>query len=428
VRRYDGQGDDRADAVRVSPDGSKVFVTGQSVESGTNYDYATVAYDATSGARLWVSRYDGPGNSVDAATALGVSPDGSKVFVTGYSPGSGSGQDYATVAYDATSGAQLWLTRYNGPANSDDDASGLGVSPDGSKLFVTGGSAGSGSGFDYATVAYDAASGAPLWVSRYDGPAKNFDSAAALETSPDGSKVFVTGQSTGSGGGYDYATVAYDATSGARLWVSRYNGPGNSVDAASALAVSSDGSKLFVIGSSGLGYTDYATVAYDAASGSRLWVRRYNGSAGADDYPTGLGVSPDGSKLFVTGSSWGFNTYADYLTVAYDAASGARLWLTRYDGPGNSTEGASALDVSPDGSKLFVTGSSARRNGYPDYLTISYDTRSGSQLWLRRYNDASHFIDYGDSLGVSPDGSKLFVTGFSWGDYYDYATVAYSAG
>jgi hypothetical protein len=72
------------------------------------------------GDQLWVKRYNGPANGLDLARALGVSPDGSKVFVTGQSLGSGSGSDYATVAYDAASGAKLWSRRYNGPANADD--------------------------------------------------------------------------------------------------------------------------------------------------------------------------------------------------------------------------------------------------------------------------------------------------------------------
>jgi hypothetical protein len=139
----------------VSPDGTEVFVTGYSTGSTSQYDYATVAYDASTGAELWLNRYNGPGNSYDQATALGVSPDGTDVFVTGHSMGSTSQYDYATVAYDASTGARRWLKRYNGPGNSYDQPYSLGVSPDATEVFVTGYSVGSTSG-DYATVAYSA--------------------------------------------------------------------------------------------------------------------------------------------------------------------------------------------------------------------------------------------------------------------------------
>src|SRR5207249_4915568 len=113
-----------------------VFVTGF-IPGSTHYpDYATVAYDASTGARLWVKRYNGPGNAYDLARALGVSPDGTTVFVTGSSLRSASTYDYATVAYDASTGARLWVKRYNGPANGSDGAYALGVSPDGSTVFV----------------------------------------------------------------------------------------------------------------------------------------------------------------------------------------------------------------------------------------------------------------------------------------------------
>ena len=89
----------------VSPDSSKVFVTGGSVGSTGTNDYATVAYDASTGAKLWVKRYDGKGKVVnDTAHALGVSPDGSKLFVTGESAESTGSYDYATIALDANSG------------------------------------------------------------------------------------------------------------------------------------------------------------------------------------------------------------------------------------------------------------------------------------------------------------------------------------
>jgi Tol biopolymer transport system component len=431
LSRYDGPGNgtDAAYALGVSPDGSKLFITGASDGATGDDDYATVAYDAATGTKLWVSRYDGPGNGSDAASALGVSPDGSKLFVTGASDGATGTLDYATVAYDAVTGAKLWVSRYHGPSNYYDVARALGVSPDGSKLFVTGESGGSTGDHDYATVAYDAATGAQLWTSRYDGPMNSLDAAYALGVGPDGSKLFVTGYSAGSGS-YQYATVAYDAAAGTKLWVSRYAGPGCCFDAAYALGVGPDGSKVFVTGQSysSTGSTDYATVAYDAATGAKLWAKRYDGPGNNWDFARALGVGPDGSKVFVTGQSDSSTGSTDYATVAYNAATGARLWTSRYAGPGNGSDKAYALGVSPDGSKLFVTGQSDGSTG-DDYATVAYDTAAGAKLWTSRYDGPGNGGDAANALGVSPDGSKLFVTGQSDGSTGnpDYATIAYPA-
>jgi hypothetical protein len=52
------------------------------------------------GGRLWVTRYDGP-VGLDEADAMAVSPDGSRAFVTGGSRGSkGHNRYYATLAYE----------------------------------------------------------------------------------------------------------------------------------------------------------------------------------------------------------------------------------------------------------------------------------------------------------------------------------------
>jgi glucose dehydrogenase len=229
-----------------------------------------LAYDASTGGQLWVARYNGPDNGDDnilSNYALGVSPDGSKVFVTGYTTTISSAADYATVAYDASTGTQLWATLFDGPAHSNDLAYALGVSPDGSKVFVTGSSTQDPNGDNYAAVAYDVLTGGQLWARFYNGPGNSDDSALALGVSPDGSKVFVTGYSRRSTSNRDYATVAYDVPTGEELWVARYiPGPANNNDRAYALGVSPDGSKVFVTGysygSTGNTGRDYATVAY----------------------------------------------------------------------------------------------------------------------------------------------------------------------
>ena len=77
--------------------------------AATSFDFATVAYDPATGAELWVKRYNGPNDLDDAAYAVTVSPDGSRVFVTGYSSGPYPSpfMNYATVAYDGATGQAL---------------------------------------------------------------------------------------------------------------------------------------------------------------------------------------------------------------------------------------------------------------------------------------------------------------------------------
>jgi TolB-like protein len=431
AERYDGPVHrlDDATAAGVHPDGSTVFVTGRSRGTRSGEDYATVAYDAASGAELWAVRYDGPANGGDRAAALEVSADGSAVFVTG-SSSSTDGNVYATVAYDASTGEELWVRRFSRPGSSD--ARALGVSADGSAVFVTGGSSGATGLDDYATVAYDAATGHRLWATRYDGPGHDLDVPHALRASPDGSAVFVTGLSAGSTSGYDYATVAYDAATGEESWVKRYSGPGDRLDSANALGVSGDGSTVFVTGQSHGSATSvgYATVAYAAATGDRLWTARHQGPTSGivfGDAARALAVSPDGSAVFVTGGSAGATSGPDYVTVAYDATTGDRLWAKRYDGPRSATDRATALGVSPDASKVFVTGYSRGSGTGYDYATLGFDAATGTRLWVDRYDGPANGPDSASALVVDPVGAGVIVTGASSGPTSpDYATVAYA--
>jgi hypothetical protein len=133
-------------------DGSgNVYVTGRSTGSGTGLDYATLKYDP-SGNQLWVQRYNGPGNDYDFANAIAVDGCGN-VYVTGCSYGdSVTSADYATLKYDPA-GNQLWEERYNGPGNGDDGSYAIAVAGC-DNVYVTGYSAGSGTSSDYATIEY----------------------------------------------------------------------------------------------------------------------------------------------------------------------------------------------------------------------------------------------------------------------------------
>ena len=380
------------------------------------------------GAPIWTKRYNGTGSGDDVASAVAVSPNGAMLFVTGHSAGSTSGDDYATLAYDASSGAKLWARAYNGPGNSYDSASSVAVSPNGAMAFVTGDSVGTTSGDDYATIAYDSSTGAKLWTKRYNGPGNSYDYASSLAVSSDGATVFVTGTSFGSSSNADYATIAYDAFTGAKLWTNRYNGPANNADTAKALAVKPDGTTVFVTGTSLASSfdADYATIAYDSSTGAKLWTRRYVGMGTGYDGADAVAVSPDGTIVVVTGGSPDPNVDGrpDYATVAYGASTGAHLWTRRYDGLGTGGDHALSVVVSPDGATAFVTGQSVY-----DYATIAYDSSTGADVWTRRYSGPASGEDGAFSVAVSPDGTTVFVTGFSTGytTGFDYATIAYDS-
>ena len=416
VRRYNnlGNGEDVAYALAVDG-GGNVYVTGFSEGNGTFRDYATIKY-APNGDTLWVRRYNGPGNSTDAALALAVDNAGN-VYVTGESRVNETSTDYATIKY-APNGDTLWVRRYNGPGNNIDAALALAVDGSGN-VYVTGQSDGSGTSRDYATIKYTP-NGDTLWVRRYNGFG-NFDDVATALTLDASGNVYVTGYSWGSGTSTDYATIKY-APNGDTLWVRRYNGSGNNQDFANALAV--DGSEnVYVTGFSEESGTfrDYATIKY-APNGDTLWVRHYNGPGNSQDAANALAVDGSGN-VYVTGYSPGSGTSYDYATIKY-APNGDTLWVRRYNGPENGDDDAFALAVDGSGG-VYVTGVSSGGLTDYDYATIKYSP-NGDTLWVRRYNGPGN--DYDDANALAVDGSgKVYVTGESGGSgtSTDYATIKY---
>jgi len=427
VATFDGiaGGSDFARDIGVSPDGSTVFVTGSIRDSDGGDDFATMAYDPAAGSQKWLAYYTGLTGFGGTANALAVSPDGSRVYVTGWSPGIG-GLDYATIAYDAVTGVELWAARFSRSPDSDDEPWSLAVSPDGSRVFVTGFSTGPTSQRDWATVAYDAITGTPVWVKRHNGPAKQDDNASDLAVSPDGTTLFVVGTEWGTASFADAAIVAYSTSDGTARWARRYDGPAHKDDYAISVAVAPDGTEVYLTGGSSAvsGASDYVTMAFGASDGTKRWLRRYNGPARSEDNATDLQVTPDGGMVVVTGWSMAQQGQPQYTTIAYDSSSGATVWVTRSDQDAYATDVA----VSADGTQAFVTGEAGSAPGF-DYSTVAYSVATGDRLWGSRYDGTGHNDDEAIRLSPSPTGDAVYVTGSSLSPTgsFDWATVAYAA-
>ncbi len=238
-----------ADAVAVDTNGN-VFVAGTSYYNGeTGGRYTTLAYSGA-GVPLWTNFYVGPGNVDDELSSMAVDSHGN-VIVTGSSYGASRNFDFATIKYSG-SGVGLWTNRYDGPPDPSPDGGG-GTGPDSAvavavdandNVVVTGNSVinQGGHGNDYLTVKYSSA-GLPLWTNRYNGTGNGEDWPSSVAVDGSGN-VYVTGQSAGAGSGYDYLTIAYSGA-GTPLWTNRFNGPANGDDAPAGrrgLAVAADGS------------------------------------------------------------------------------------------------------------------------------------------------------------------------------------------
>ena len=433
---------DFAQTIAVAPDGTRVFVGGSvQLVAGEPTQYQTAAYKAD-GTFLWSKVYLDGGLASSTVRAITVSPGGKRVFVTGESyPKDGFLQDIATIAYRASDGTRLWTRRYDGPAQSNDVAYSIGISPDGSSVFVAGVRTSASTGYDYVTIAYDAGTGERRWLRAYDGSGEDaWDVGYSLDVSPDGSSVVVTGLSSHADGiagddelTYDVATVSYDALTGARNWAARFNGLGDDRDYGQDVVISPDSTKVYVVGQSGrdnaANYADYVTLAYDAETGSPLWSELYDGPAHSQDAGNSIDVTPDGSSVVVTGSSIGDGGVYDFATVAYDTVAGDRTWARRYAGSGSGDDSASGVEVSPDGSAVYVVGTSVEGNA-TDATTISYDTFSGSKLWLRHWDSRCNYRDFASDLAVGPGGGRVFIAGTrtcAEGEPAAWATIAYAA-
>jgi len=315
--RYNGPAgfEDCPSAIAVDGSGN-VYVTGSTCEEEHSSPlcyrkhYSTVKYDSA-GDQLWVARYEHPGEVYGSPEAVAVDRLGN-VYVIGFFVGMTTYSDYTTIKYDGD-GNQLWVASYNGPGSGHDYVKAMALDESGD-VYVTGYSPGKGTGTDYATLKYDS-NGNQIWVARYNGPANGDDEACDMVVDTAGN-VYVTGSSHGNHtqykGGIDYATIKYDSE-GNQLWVARYSSSGGK-----AIVVDSLGNS-YVTGGRG----DISTLKYDT-DGNQVWVARYDGELNYNDEAYAIALDAQGdvhvagsTTTRICGAILDERYYEDYVVIKY---------------------------------------------------------------------------------------------------------------
>lgn len=301
-----------------------------------------------------------------------------------------------------------------------DPAERMVVSPKGNRLFAWSPPPSSGSAKFYAR---DTATGQLVWEATQAGITSATAGIRELTVSPDGNRVYAVSDDIASGATIDHdrdiIVTAYAASTGKPLWTRVLGLPAISrsdryvsVDMARAITVSPDGRRVYVIGFTRLldrirvvgapWVTNPAIVlaAYDRSTGNLLW-NRIKGGKYSELHGLFLRVSPNSRKVYVGGAHatcgrGPVRCPQSFLLLAFlghnpaaPSKEGKVLWDAVYDGFGGADQPV-GMDLAPDGSKVFLTGWSGGptwSTDWPDYdwATVAYSTATGAEVWVARY-------------------------------------------
>ena len=183
------------------------------------------------------------------------------------------------------------------------------------------------------------------------------------------------------------------------------------------LLVDSGGNSYLAFSSIGDGQD--IQVQKHSPAGVLLWSQFISTGFFANDMATSLALSPDETDVVVSGNIVGGATW---IAAAYNANTGTRRWLV------TAAEGIAARDVVVDATRVYVTGQGVTGAGTPAlsyFLTVvAYDRATGARLWRTDKKPADGNSAAGYWMAKAPDGS-LVVTGAAARGFLDWYTVAF---
>jgi uncharacterized delta-60 repeat protein len=376
---------------------------------------AKLAYSQYAPEEEWNARFNGTSSGNDYAYDLEIDAEGN-VYITGIAF-MNSTRKIVTIKYNPQN-IIMWIAEHNGaPNNLTSEQIYLKRDAQGNVYVI---SATEGAGDDITLIKYNQF-GNEQWVRKFSGPGSFADEPRGLAIDNSGN-VFVCGRIWAGTNGDDYVTLKY-SPNGELLWNKTYNGPGNNNDQPNSIAVNSN-DDVFVTGQSfGIGTArDYATIKY-SNDGQELWVKRYSHTANKDDIATW--IMPFENDVIITGYSYDLITRNDMVTIRYNS-NGDQIWLSRYNGPTDSTDKAYSMTIDPAGN-IFIVGESFRSTvRHIDMCAVKYNS-SGSQLLTFVYNHpTSTWIDVAKRVTYDSFGN-VYIAGHSWivGQEYNYNVVCF---
>ena len=385
-------------ALFFKPDGTKMYVLGSSGDDVNEYDLST-AWDVSTASYLQLFSISAQETS---PKALFFKPDGTKMYVLGSSGDDVNEYDLST-AWDVTTASYLQLFSISAQETSP---SGLSFKPDGTKMYIVG----------YITDAVNEYSLSTAWDVTTASYVQNF-SIKTQETfveglffKSDGTKFYIIGTTDDTVYQYDLST-AWDVSSASYSYpATRYFSVVTEDTGPFGLFFKPDGTKMYVLGSTDDDVNEYdLSTAWDITTASYLQLFSV---AAQDTSPTGLFFKPDGTKMYVLGSSGDdVNEYS--LSTAWDVTTASYVQLFSVATEDSNPQ---AVFFKPDGTKMYVAGDAGEDISEYD-LSTAWNVTTAS--YLQNFSVASQETNV-TGLFFKPDGTKMYIVGASGDDVNEY--------
>ena len=397
-----GNGEDEGTSIGLLASGD-IVVTGKSDSDSnplsSNFDAITICYSSSTGSQSWIKAYTGAAGKDDTGNQLAIDNSGN-VLVAGSSQDNISESDALALKYSST-GVENWSKLFAGIGDNTENVNAMTIDAAGNTYLA---------GYTYSRnnlkdlcVIKLSPIGDTLWVKKYNGSDNGNDEATDIKVDA-GGNVYVTGFIKDSLTDFDIITFKMNP-SGNFIWMSQYNNNTvNNEDKGFKLEIDGSGN-VYVLGNTDsnplfLVNEDILLVKY-SSSGVQQWVKQYNGVANLEDDPSDLCYLPSG-KIVLTGST---NNSAndDIVTIAYNT-SGTQIWLKTFVGIGGGKDEPAEIEFD-NNENLYISGKTS--NGLNnDGVLIKYNS-SGTQLWSSIY-DNSAWNDKGTCLDISANGTVYF--------------------
>jgi DNA-binding beta-propeller fold protein YncE len=370
-----------------------MFVIGSVTDAVYAYDLGTAWSVTTSVWDAPTQNYFSVAAQETAPNGLFFKPDGTKMYVTG-AVGDDVNEYNLSTAWDISTASFLQLFSVVAQENNPQ---GVFFKPDGTKMYVIGQQAD-------AVWAYDLGTAWSVTTSVWDVPTQNYFSVAAQEGSPsglffkpDGLKMYVIGTIGDDVNEYDLGTAWEVSTAS---FLQSFSVAAQEINP-QGLFFKPDGTKMYVIGTSGDDVNEYdLSTAWDISTASFLQL--FSVSA-QDGNPTGLFFKPDGTKMYIIGSAEDNVNEYDLSTV-WDISTASFLQLfsvaVQYNQP-------SGLFFKPDGTKMYIIGISDEKVNEYD-LSIAWDISTAS--FLQSFSVVAQDSNANDVF-FKPDGTRMYIIG-----------------